>query len=71
MSGLGGVSKSPNGGAVQLRLSIVVTPADLAAQTRKIVTTVGKTRRNMATMDLVGFPKPSRRYRDKLSQAAE
>jgi formamidase len=71
MSGLGGVSKSPNGGAVQLRLTIAVTRADLATRTRKIVTTVGKARRNMATMDLVGFPKPSGPFGDKLSQASE
>src|ERR1700761_4284840 len=62
MNGLGGLNKSPNGvvvGVVQLQLPIVVTPADLAAQTKKIVTTVGKARRNMATMDLVVFPEYS------------
>ena len=59
MNGLGGLNKSPNGvviGVVQLQLPVVVTPADLAAQTQKIVATVGKARRNMATMDLVVFP---------------
>ncbi len=62
MSGLGGLNKSPNGvvvGVVQLQLPVVVTPADLAAQTQKIVATVGKARRNMATMDLVVFPEYS------------
>ncbi len=62
MNGLGGLNKSPNGvvvGVVQLQLPIVVTPADLAAQTQKIVATVGKARRNMATMDLVVFPEYS------------
>ena len=104
MNGLGGLNKSPNGvvvGVVQSQLPVVATPADLAAQTQKIVATVGKARRNMAggagdcpytfMQDLVagryrlpwedevvhkdgtayGFPKPSRRYGDKLSQAAE
>jgi formamidase len=62
MNGLGGLNKSPNGvvvGVVQLQLPVVVTPADLAAQTQKIVATVGKARRNMATMDLVVFPESS------------
>lgn len=39
-SGLGGLCKSPNGvvlGMVQLQLPVVKTPADLAAQTQKIV----------------------------------
>lgn len=59
MSGLGGLNKSPNGvviGLVQLQLPVVVTPADLAAQTQKIVAMVGKARRGMSTMDLVVFP---------------
>ena len=59
MNGLGGLNKSPNGvvvGVVQLQLPVVVTRADLAAPTQKIVATVGKARRNMATMDLVVFP---------------
>jgi formamidase len=59
MSGLGGLNKSPNGvvlGMVQLQLPVVVTPADLAAQTRRICELVGKARRNMASMDLVVFP---------------
>ena len=62
MNGLGGLNKSPNGvvvGVVQLQLPVVVTRADLAAQTQKIVATVGKARRNMATMDLVVFPEYS------------
>jgi formamidase len=62
MNGLGGLNKSPNGvvvGVVQLQLPVVVTPADLAAQTQKIVATVGKARRNMATMDLVVLPEYS------------
>ncbi len=59
MSGLGGLNKSENGvviGLVQLQLPNVVTPADLAAQTEKIVAMVGKARRNLSTMDLVVFP---------------
>jgi formamidase len=59
MSGLGGLNKSGNGvviGLVQLQLPVVATPADLAAQTRKIVAMVGKARRNLGTMDLVVFP---------------
>lgn len=59
MNGLGGLNKSENGvviGLVQLQLPVVATPADLAAQTAKIVAMVGKARRNMATMDLVVFP---------------
>ncbi len=59
MSGLGGLNKSENGvviGLVQLQLPVVVTRADLAAQTDKIVAMVGKARRNLGTMDLVVFP---------------
>jgi formamidase len=59
MNGLGGLNKSPNGvvlGLVQLHLPGVATPADLEAQTQKIVAMVGKARRNMPTMDLVVFP---------------
>ncbi|MCY3981964.1 MAG: formamidase, partial [Alphaproteobacteria bacterium] len=59
MSGLGGLNKSPNGvviGLVQLQLPVVETPADLAAQTDRIVSMVGKARRSMPTMDLVVFP---------------
>jgi formamidase len=41
---------------VQLKLPVVVTPDDLAAQTERIVDMVAKARRNMATMDLVVFP---------------
>ena len=59
MSGLGGLNKTPDGvviGLVQLQLPVVATPADLACQTEKIVSMIGKARRNMATMDLVVFP---------------
>ena len=59
MNGLGGLNKSPEGvviGLVQLQLPVVATPADLKAQTEKIVGMVAKARRNMATMDLVVFP---------------
>ena len=62
MSGLGGLNKSPNGvviGLVQLQLPIVETPAQLAAQTQKIVSMVGKARRNLSGMDLVVFPEYS------------
>ena len=62
MSGLGGLNKSPNGvviGVVQLKLPVVVTSEDLAAQTETIVAMVGKARRNMGTMDLVVFPEYS------------
>jgi formamidase len=59
MSGFGGLNKSKNGvvmGLVQLQLPVVKTPADLAAQTRRICDMVGKARRNQGTMDLVVFP---------------
>ena len=59
MNGLGGLNKSKNGvviGCVQLQLPTVVTKADLADQTRRIVEMVGKARRNLGTMDLVVFP---------------
>ena len=59
MSGLGGLNKSPNGvvvGLVQLQLPVVETPAQLAAQTARIVAMVGKARRNSPGMDLVVFP---------------
>ncbi|KQT61035.1 formamidase [Methylobacterium sp. Leaf456] len=59
MNGLGGLNKSPNGvviGLVQLQLPTVVTPADLKAQTDRIVAMVGKARANLGTMDLVVFP---------------
>jgi formamidase len=62
MSGLGGLNKSDNGvviGLVQLQLPVVVTPADLARQTARIVEMVGKARRNLGTMDLVVFPEYS------------
>jgi formamidase len=59
MSGLGGLNKSKHGvvmGLVQLQLPVVVTPADLAAQTQRICDLVAKARRNQGTMDLVVFP---------------
>ncbi|MFN3887045.1 MAG: formamidase [Aquabacterium sp.] len=59
MSGLSGLNKSPNGmviGLVQLQLPVVDTPAQLAAQTDRIVEMVGKARRSYAGMDLVVFP---------------
>jgi formamidase len=59
MNGLGGLNKSPNGvviGLVQLQLPSVVTPADLMAQTDRVVAMVAKARANLATMDLVVFP---------------
>src|ERR1700755_3695269 len=62
MNGLGGLNKSPDGlviGPVQLQLPVVVTRADLARQTERIVTMVGKARRNLSTMDLVVFPEYS------------
>lgn len=61
-SGLGGLNKSPNGvvlGMVQLQLPTVVTTADLAAQTQKIVDMVGKAQRNLPAMDLVVLPEYS------------
>src|SRR5260221_2229197 len=62
MNGLGGLNKSPDGvviGLVQLQLPVVVTKVDLARQTERIVTMVGKARRNLGTMDLVIFPEYS------------
>ena len=59
MNGLGGLNKSDNGvviGLVQLKLPLVVTPDDLAAQTARVVAMVAKARRNLGTMDLVVFP---------------
>jgi formamidase len=59
MSALGGLNKTPNGvvlGMVQLQLPVVITPADLKAQTDRVVGMVAKARRNMPTMDLVVFP---------------
>lgn len=58
-SGLGGLNRSPAGvviGLVQLCNPDVETPAQLAAQTQRIVDLVGKARRNNASMDLVVFP---------------
>jgi formamidase len=43
MNGLGGLNKSPNGvvvGLVQLQLPVVATPADLRAQTARVVAMV-------------------------------
>jgi formamidase len=59
MSGLGGLNKSPRGvviGLVQLQLPTVVTPADLSAQTQKIVAMVTKAKKGMPSIDLVVFP---------------
>lgn len=59
MSGLSGLNKSPQGvvlGLVQLQLPLVETPAQLAAQTARIVEMVGKARRSYPGMDLVVFP---------------
>ena len=59
MNGLGGLNKSPNGvvlGLVQLKLPRIETPADLSAQTDRIVAMVAKARANLASMDLVVFP---------------
>jgi formamidase len=62
MSGLGGLNKSRHGvviGLAQLQLPVVTTPAELAAQARKICAMVAKARHGMATMDLVVFPEYS------------
>ncbi len=62
MTGLGGLNKSKNGvvmGLVQLQLPVVDTPAQLAAQTKRICDMVAKARRNQSTMDLVVFPEYS------------
>jgi formamidase len=59
MNGLGGLNRSPNGvvvGLVQLQLPGIRTPADIVAQTNKIVAMVGKARRNSPNLDLVVFP---------------
>ncbi|MGU3537319.1 formamidase [Methylobacterium sp. A54F] len=59
MNGLGGLNKAPNGvviGLVQLQLPVVKTPADLAAQTARIVAMTAKARANLSGMDLVVFP---------------
>lgn len=65
-NGLGGLNKSPNGivlGMVQLQLPVVKTKEDLAAQTARVVSMVGKARRNMGDapngIDLVVFPEYS------------
>ncbi len=62
MSGLGGLNKSKQGvvlGLVQLQLPVVQTPEQLAAQTERICSLVGKARRNLSTMDLIVFPEYS------------
>jgi formamidase len=62
MTGLGGLNKSPQGvavGLVQLQLPVVETPEQLAAQTKRICSLVGKARRNLSGMDLVVFPEYS------------
>ena len=62
MSGLNGLNKTPSGvvvGLVQLQLPVVETPAQLAAQTARIVEMVGKARRGYPLMDLVVFPEYS------------
>src|ERR1700722_5659532 len=59
MNGLGGLNKSPNGvviGLVQLKLPVIASRSDIAAQTDKIVAMVGKAKRGMSTIDLVVFP---------------
>lgn len=59
MSGLHGLNKTPAGvvvGLVQLQLPVVETPAQLAAQTTRIVEMVGKARRGYPLMDLMVFP---------------
>src|SRR5262245_58308081 len=59
MNGLGGLNKTANGVVirlVQLQLPVVATPADLAAQTEKIVAMVGKAKRGLPSMDLVVLP---------------
>lgn len=59
MNGLGGLNKGAGGvviGLCQLQLPDTRTPADLAAQTQRIVDLVGKARRSMPTLDLVVFP---------------
>ena len=40
-------------GLVQLQLPVLVTKADLARQTDRIVYMVGKARRNLGTMELL------------------
>ena len=62
MNGLGGLNKSPNGvviGLVQLQIPVVATPADPAAQCRRICDLTAKARRGMPGMDLVVFPEYS------------
>ena len=43
-------------GLVQLQLPVVETAQELAAQAQRVVTMVGKARRNNPGMDLVVFP---------------
>jgi formamidase len=59
MSGLGGLNKSPEGGAlglVQLQLPNIQEPGELKLQARRIALLVEKARRNQPGMDLVVFP---------------
>jgi len=62
MSGLGGLNRSPNGvviGLVQSQLPVVDSPAQLKAQTERIVEMVAKARRSNPSLDLVVFPEYS------------
>ena len=63
MNGLGGLNKSDNGvviGLVQLQLPVVVTPADLAAQTARIVRT-GRPRRGATSARWIWSSSPNTR----------
>lgn len=62
MNGLGGLNKSPDGvvvGLVQMNLSVVETPAQLAEQTKRIADMTAKAKRGLRNMDLVVFPEYS------------
>ncbi len=59
MNGLGGLNRSPEGlvvGLVQLQLPVVETPAQLAAQTQRVVDMVGKAKASYPHLDLLVFP---------------
>jgi formamidase len=59
MNGLGGLNRSPEGlvvGLVQLQLPVVETPAQLAAQTQRVVDMVGKAKTSYPHLDLLVFP---------------
>jgi formamidase len=59
MTGLGGLNRSPQGvviGLVQLQLSNVATPGDLARQAERISALVTKAKRGTPSLDLVVFP---------------